>query len=291
MIDHGSSEIDVKKVVSNLFHFIFKNLKWVKIILITWILCAAIFLVVDRKSMKITYYVSTEYMSGQKIELILTDLKSLINQGKYIKLADILKMPLKEVKKIKSLKIAVEDPEYLISAGGDLGPNYYFNETNTQITVGLQDSIDIRKLVDGINQYVIYSNYFNKIKDNEKAMVALMNASLEAQKNELDVMNKINLNKFLNSSSNIIYANDISEIKRNVYGIDEKLIRNSRGIIRLNDPINLLNYPVLSKRSLAEAGFFAGLKSLIIVLSLFFLYFSITRIRKAFIAYKANAQL
>jgi hypothetical protein len=289
MIDHGTGEIDLKKVASNFTFFIFKNIQRIKIILLAWLVCSILFFFKDRNNMKITYYLSTEYMSGQKIELILTDLKNLINQGKYAQLAEMINIPVHDAKKITSLKIVVEDPEYLVSAGGDLGPNYYFNETNTQITIDLKDSINVRNLVDQINQFVINSNYFNKVKDNEKSMVGLMNSSLEAQKNELDSMNKINLNKFINSSSNIIYANDISEIKRNVYGIEEKLIKNNRGVIRLNDPINLLNYPILAKKSGVESVLLALLKSLVIVLLLYFLYFFISGTRSAFAKYKVNA--
>jgi len=288
MIDNGSGEIDLRNATYNLFCFVFKNLKWIKIFLAVWLIGVVAFFFVERKNLKITYYVSTEYMSGQKMELILSDLKNLIKQNKYIQVANILKIPKKEAKKIASLKIIVEDPEFLTSFGGGVGLNYYFNETNTQISIELKDSINVINLVNSINLFITDSYYFNKIKGNEKIMVSLMNKNLEIQKKELDSMNKINLSKFMNTNSNIIYANDITEIKRNVYGIDEKLIKNNRGIVLLNEPINLLNYPILTKSTFLQVLLLASLQSLIIVLPMFLLYFFIIRTRRAFREYKSN---
>lgn len=291
MIDHGSGEVDLKKVTSQFYSFIFKHLNKVKVFLICWIALSTIFALLERYNLKITYYVSTEYMSGQKIELILEDMKNLIAMGEDDQLSDMLGMPVNEVKKIKSIWISVEDPEYLMSAGGELGPNYYFNETNTQITISLKDSTDVNRLVDRINNYILNSIFFQKVKLNEKITVSLMNSSLLTQKTELDSMNRLNLNKFLNNAGNIIYANDISEIKRNIYTIDEKLIKNNRGILRLEDPINLLNYPLLQKKKISELIFFSGLKSLMFLLPVFFLYFFTLRFRSAFLAFKQTHQV
>jgi hypothetical protein len=290
MIDHGSGEVDLKKVTSQFYNFIFKHLKKVQVFLICWVALSSIFAFLDRRNLTITYYVSTEYMSGQKIELILEDMKNLIGIGEYKRFSAMIGMPVNEVKKIKSIWISVEDPEYLMSAGGELGPNYYFNETNTQITISLKDSTDVNRLVDRINNYILNSIFFQKVKLNEKVTVSLMNSSLEAQKTELDSMNRLNLNKFINNAGNIIYASDISEIKRNIYTIDEKLIKNNRGIIRLEDPINLLNYPITHKKKISELIFFSGLKSLMFLLPVFFLYFFTLRFRRAFLAYKQTHQ-
>jgi hypothetical protein len=182
----------------------------------------------------------------------------------------------------------VEDPEYLLSAGGELGPNYYYNETNTQVKIGLKDSLNVKDLVDHINAFIVHSNFFNKVKYNETAMVSLINKNLELQKTDLDSMNKLNLNKFTSPGSNIIYANDISEIKRNIYSIDEKLIRNQRGIIRLDDPINLINYPILVQPSLIEAILMAAIKSLLLLIPLSIVLFVSRFWKKARAAFKQN---
>lgn len=289
MIDNGSQEIDVKIASRNLMYVVFRNLRKIIWFIVFWILMATFLFFFQWDKLKIRYYISSDYMSGQKIELILTDIKSLIDQEKYNDLSNLLKVPVSDLKKINSFKVDMEEPDMMLSSNVNPSPTFYFNETNTEIRIVLNDSLDVNRLVDALNNFISGSNYFKKIRKNEQVIVDMVNKNLEDQKKVLDSINEINLSKFLNPGGNIIFANDISEIKRNMYSIEERLINNKRGLVRIEDPVNLVNYPILLKYTLQESVLVSLIKSLILTVAGSFLWFVLNTLHRQYRRYKATA--
>jgi hypothetical protein len=289
MIDNGSVEIDLKKVSRSLLYFIFNHLKKIILFFIFWILLAVVFFLMQRNNFKVNYYISSDYLSGQKIELILSDVKNLIDQKKFKVLSNMLMLPVDDLEKIVTLNTSAAESDMVLSSNVSSSPAFYFNETNTEIQIILKDSLNINKLVDALNNFISGSNYFNKFRKNEKLMIDMVNNNLEDQKNVLDSINKINISKFMNPSSNIIFANDISEIKRNIYSIEERLINNKRGLVRLEDPVNMINYPILKKDSLMASFFAALFKSFFPVILICLFWIAWNKISYHYKNYKQTA--
>ncbi|MBU6157677.1 MAG: hypothetical protein KGP35_01485 [Bacteroidetes bacterium] len=227
-------------------------------------------------------------MSGQKIELIYSDLQKLVKQNEYQRVAQLLKLPIVDAKKITSFKVSMEEPELLTSSNTSQSPNFYFNETNTQITLTLSDTTNVNKLVDALNDFIVSSNYFQKIKNNEIQSVLKLNQNLSTQKMELDSINLLNMRKFITSSGTPVFFNDISEIKRNIYTIEERIINNNRGLERLEEPVNLVNYPILKKDKMVIRLALSLLKGLLITAVISILFYLIARIKKEHAVYKAK---
>ncbi|MFN9710351.1 MAG: hypothetical protein ACK55K_02950 [Bacteroidota bacterium] len=206
----------------------------------------------------------------------------MVKESKYAFLSDMLKVPVADLKKIKSIKVDVESPEYMLSSNVNPSPGFYFNETNTQIQIYLNDSIDVKRLTNALNDYIAGSSYFQKIKKNEELVIEMVNDNLEKQKLVLDSINKINLSKFQNPSGNIIFANDISGIKSNIYAIEERLINNKRELARIQTPVNFVNYPTLNKYTLKESLLLGLLKSFILLTVLFAAGYFWKKIRAAY---------
>jgi hypothetical protein len=141
-------------------------------------------------------------------------------------------------------------------------------------------------LVDGLNHFITRSNYFQKIKKNEQVVIDMVNKNLEDQKVVLDSMNQINLTKFVSPNSNTMFANDISEIKRNIYSIEERLINNKRDLVRIESPVNLINYPVLKRLTFQESILLAFLKSFIIMIAIPIILFAWGGIHNAYKQFK-----
>lgn len=286
MIDNGTEEIHLKKIWDNILFFFFRRLSIIFLFLTLWIIATLTFHYFQRKTFNISYYISSDYISGQKIDLILTDIKHMLDQKKYAQLSDLLKVPVEDLKKINSFKIFIEDPEYMLSSNVNPSPGFYFNETNTEIKIILNDSLDVNRLVDGLNNFVATSNYFKKIKKNEEIVIDRVNKTLEDQKVVLDSINRINLTKFISPNSNIIFANDISEIKRNIYSIEERLINNQREMVRIESPVNFINYPVLKRYSLQESLLKALFKSFILLTGFMIIGLFLKEISKAYRRFK-----
>jgi hypothetical protein len=261
MIDNGSVEIDLKKTFRNLLYLVFRHLNKIMLFFVFWSLLSVVLFLLQRNNFKVNYYISSDYLSGQKIELIVSDVKNLIDQKKFKDLSNLLNLPVTDLKKIESLETSTAESDMVLSSNVSSSPAFYFNETNTEIQIILKDSLNVNQLVDALNNFISGSNYFKKFRKNEQLMMDMVNSKLEDQKNVLDSINKINISKFMNPSSNIIFANDISEIKRNIYTIEERLINNKRGLVRLEDPVNLINYPILKKDSFLTSFLGAFFKS------------------------------
>jgi hypothetical protein len=288
MIDNGTEEIHLKKIFENLMFFFFRRLSKIFVLLFLWIALAYTFHYIQRKTYNIHYYISSDYISGQKIDLILSDIRHMLDQKKYSLLSDLIRMPVDDLKKINSFKIIIEEPEYMLSSNVSPTPGFYFNETNTQIKITLKDSLDVNRLVDGLNNFVAGSNYFKKIKKSEEIVLERVNKTLEDQKIVLDSINQINLKKFISPNGSVIFANDLSEIKRNMYSIEERLINNNRELVRIESPVNLINYPVLKKYSFQESVGMAILKSFLVLSGLLIFGYCMKGIRKAYIRFRAT---
>jgi hypothetical protein len=286
MIDSGTDEIHVKKVFDNVLYFFFRRLKKVLLWIVFLVVGAIGFHFIQSRTYNINYYISSDYISGQKIDLILTDIKHILEQKRYALLSGLLQVSESDLKKIKSFKIIIEDPEYMLSSNVNPSPGFYFNETNTQIKILLSDSLDVNTLVDGLNHFITRSNYFQKIKKNEQVVIDMVNKNLEDQKVVLDSMNQINLTKFVSPNSNTMFANDISEIKRNIYSIEERLINNKRELVRIESPVNLINYPVLKRLTFQESILLAFLKSFIIMIAIPIIVFAWGGIHNAYKQFK-----
>lgn len=288
MIDNGNREIDIKILLQRLLYAVFRNLKQLKIFVFIWICVALFFFLFQNNKFQLSYYISSDHMSGQKIELIYSDLQKLVKQNEYQRVAQLLKLPIVDAKKITSFKVSMEEPELLTSSNTSQSPNFYFNETNTQITLTLSDTTNVNKLVDALNDFIVSSNYFQKIKNNEIQSVLKLNQNLSTQKMELDSINLLNMRKFITSSGTPVFFNDISEIKRNIYTIEERIINNNRGLERLEEPVNLVNYPILKKDKMVIRLALSLLKGLLITAVISILFYLIARIKKEHAVYKAK---
>jgi len=288
MIDNGSEQIDVKKSVSQLLYAVFRHLNKIIWFFIIWIVLAAFLFIFQRNNYKISYFISSDYMSGQKMELILLDIKNMLEQEKFTQLSGLLQVPVSDLKKIRSFKVDMEEPDMMLSSNVNPSPTFFFNETNTEIKIVLKDSLDVNRLVDALNNFISTSNYFKKIKKNEQVIVDMVNKNLEDQKKVLDSINQINMSKFVNPGGNIVFTNDISEIKRNIYSIEERLINNKRGLVRIQEPVNMENYPILKKYTFTESVFWSLIKSLIVTAfgALIWLIWNMLRIH--YIRFKAT---
>jgi hypothetical protein len=279
MIDNGTKEIDLSKVFRNLLYQIFKNLNKIILFFLLWSLLFVVLFVRQKNHFRVVYYISSDFLSGQKIELILSDVKNLIEQNKYKELSNLLNVPITDLKKVVSLKTSPAESDIVLSSNLSSSPGlddpaeFYFNETNTEIRFVFNDTLNVNQLVDALNNFISGSSYFKKFRKNERLMMDMLNRSLEDQKNVLDSINKINISKFMNPSSDIIFANDISEIKRNIYFIEERLIKNNRLLVRFEDPINLINYPILKKDSFLLSFSRALLKSFFLTISIWLVWF------------------
>ena len=268
MIDNGNREIDIKILLQRTLYSIFRNLKQLKFFVFFWFGLTLIFLLFQNNNFQLSYFISSDHMSGKKIELIYSDLQKLVKQNDYQRVSQLLKLPIEDAKKITSFKVSIQEPELLTSSNTAQSPNFYFNETNTQITLTLSDTTNVNKLVDALNDFIVSSNYFQKIKNNEIQSVLKLNQNLEIQKMELDSINLLNMSKFITSSGNPVFFNDISEIKRNIYTIEERIINNKRSLERLEEPVNLVNYPILKKDKLVISVALSLIKGLLITAAL-----------------------
>lgn len=288
MIDNGNREIDIKMLLQRFLYKVFRNLKQLRIFVFIWIGITLFFLLFQSDKFQLSYFISSDHMSGQKIELIYSDLQKLVKQNDYKRIAQFLKLPIADAKKITSFKVSIEEPELLTSSNTTQEPNFYFNETNTQITLTLSDTTNVNKLVDALNDFIVSSNYFQKIKTNEIQSVLRINQNLTTQKMELDSINFINMKKFITSSGNPVFFNDISGIKRNIYAIEERIINNNKGLERLEEPVNLVNYPILKKDKLVFRILTALLKGFLISIFISTLFYVYVKIKKEYALYKIN---
>jgi hypothetical protein len=288
MIDNGNKEIDIKILLQRTLYSVFRNIKQLKIFVFVWIGIALFFLLFQNNKFQLSYFISSDHMSGQKIELIYSDLQKLVKQNDYQRVSQLLKLPIDDAKKITSFKVSMEEPELLTSSNTSQSPDFYFNETNTQITLTLSDTTNVNKLVDALNDFLVSSNYFQKIKNNEIQNVLKLNQNLATQKMELDSINLLNMSKFITSSGNPVFFSDISEIKRNIYAIEERIINNNRGLERLEEPVNLVNYPILKKDKLVIRVLLALLKGMMISVFSSILFYLFVKIKKEYAHYKLN---
>ena len=288
MIDNGNREIDIKILLQRTLYSVFRNIKQLKLFVFIWFGIALFFLLFQNNKFQLSYFISSDHMSGQKIELIYSDLQKLVKQNDYQRVSQLLKLPMPDAKKITSFKVSMEEPELLTSSNTSQSPDFYFNETNTQITLTLSDTTNVNKLVDALNDFIVSSNYFQKIKNNEIQNVLKLNQNLATQKMELDSINLLNMSKFIASSGNPVFFSDISEIKRNIYAIEERIINNNRGLELLEEPVNLVNYPILKKDKFVIRVLLALLKGLMISVLFSILFYLFVKIKKEYAHYKLN---
>jgi len=286
MIDNGSVEIDLKEAMRKIAFSLFRNLKAVSLFLLCWALISISILFIQRQKYHLTFSISSDYMSGQKIELIYADLKKLIAQQQYETAARLLNTQTDQVKKIIGITVEVEDPDIAFQGNSNLKPDFYFNETNTTIRLTLTDTLQSDQLVASLNQFLATSSYFNKIKRNEIIATEKINESLEQQKKQLDSLHEINLRKFMTSGGSVVMLNDLSEIKKNIYLIEERLLNNKRGLLRIEEPINLINHPVIKKQTISVQILISLAKGLAITGSAFLLLFCISWFRKRYEEFK-----
>lgn len=286
MIDNGSTEIDLKNIFRNILYRIFFHRKVFSYFLLTWLLASLAFLSVQRTKYFLTYSISSDYMSGQKIELIYSDIKKMLQQKQINRLSSLLNLPVNEVKKIIGFSVDVEEPSASLQTSNNFKADFHFNETNTTLQITLTDTIHSSSLVHSFNHFISSSNYFQKIKKNELVSIEKINQNLESEKKELDSINQINLKKFIQSNGNVVLLNDLSQIKLNMYVIEERLINNKRGIDRIEEPINLISHPIIKKQSFLIQLLLAFAKGLAVAGLLFSIYSLFAWLRKTFAAFK-----
>jgi hypothetical protein len=280
MIDNGSTEIHLNQILKSAVSKIFRNLKLFIGLLGVWALLTIIFLVMPKTKYFLTYSISSDYMSGQKIELIYSDIKKFISGKQHQRLAELLNLPVEEVKNLKDFKITIEEPSASLLNYNDIKPNFHFNETNAIIQITLTDTTNNALLVPAFNQFISSSNYFKKIRKNELISMEKINERLEAEKKELDSINQINLRKFTQSSGSLLLLNDLSQIKQNIYLIEERLINNRRGMIMIEEPVNIISHPIVYKQSILAQILIAAGKGFAIAGALFLALFIVLWIRK-----------
>jgi hypothetical protein len=289
MIDNGSTEIHLNQLTKSLFSKIFRNLRLFVGFLICWGVLVFFFLTVPKPKYFLTYSISSDYMSGQKIELIYSDIKKMISLKQHQQLSSLLNLSVEDVKNIEDFKIDVEEPSASLVSNNDIKPTFHFNETNTTIKISLSDTTNSSFLVPSLNQFISASNYFKKIKKNEIVTMGKINERLESEKKELDSINQINLRKFTQSTGSLLLLNDLSQIKQNIYLIEERLINNKRGVIMLEDPINIISHPILYKQSFIIKLLIATAKGLVIAGVVFLVLSTIIWTRKHYEGFKQNS--
>jgi hypothetical protein len=289
MIDNGTSEIDLKNIFKNILYSIFRHRRTFSFCMLSCIVFSAAFFTMQRTKYFLTYSISSDYMSGQKIELIYADIKKLIQLKQYDRLSILLNLPLDEAKKIISFSVEVEEPSASLQTSNNFKADFHFNETNTAIQITLTDTIHSTTLVNTLNQFISSSNYFQKIKRNELVSIEKINQNLELEKKELDSLNGINLNKFMKSNGNVVLLNELSQIKQNMYIIQERLINNKRGVDRIEEPINLINHPIRRKQSMLSQILYAIGKGLLVTGLLFAVYSLILWFKTTYADFKLQA--
>jgi len=289
MIDNGTSEIDLKNIFTNILYSIFRHRRTFSFCILSWIVFSATFFAMQRTKYFLTYSISSDYMSGQKIELIYTDIKKLIQLKQYDRLSILLNLPLDEAKKIISFSVEVEEPSASLQTSNNFKADFHFNETNSAIKITLTDTIHSTTLVNTLNQFISSSNYFQKIKRNELVSIEKINQNLELEKKELDSLNQINMNKFMQSNGNVVLLNDLSQIKQNMYIIQERLINNKRGVDRIEEPINLISHPITRKQSVLSQILYAFGKGLLVTGLLFAMYSMIVWFKTTYADFKLQA--
>jgi len=289
MIDNGSSEINLNQIFKSAVFKIFSNLKLFLGFFILWAGLTTAFMIFSQTKYFLTYSISSDYMSGQKIELIYSDIKKFITGKEHQRLSGLLNLPIEEVKKIKDFKLSVEEPSASLLTNNDIKPNFQFNETNTNIKITLTDTTNNELLVPAFNQFISASNYFKKIKKNELISMEKINESLEAEKKELDSINQINLQKFTQSSGSLLLLNDLSQIKQNIYMIEERLINNKRGMTMLEDPVNVISHPIILRQNIWMQILIAAGKGIAITAFLFFVLFIYKKIKAAYRSFKSHS--
>lgn len=289
MIDNGSSEINLNQIFKSAVFKIFSNLKLFFGFFILWVGLTTAFLIFSQTKYFLTYSISSDYMSGQKIDLIYSDIKKFISGKEHQRLSGLLNLPVEEVKKIKDFKLSIEEPSASLLTNNDIKPNFQFNETNTTIQITLTDTTNNELLVPAFNQFISASNYFKKIKKNELISMEKINERLEAEKKELDSINQINLQKFTQSSGSLLLLNDLSQIKQNIYLIEERLINNKRGMSMLEDPVNIISHPIVIRQSVLMQILIAAGKGIAITAVLFFILFIYKKTKKAYHSFKRHS--
>lgn len=289
MIDNGSTEVRLNDIFKTVIIKIFRNLKTFFLFLISLSALTFLFLTIPQPKYFLTYSISSNYLSGQKIELIYSDVKKMISLKQYQTLSALLNLPVEEIMKIKDFKIEVDEPSAALISNNDFRPDFHFNETNTTFKILMSDTTNSASIVPALNNFLTGSNYFKKIKKNELITIEKINQQLEIEKKELDSINQINLRKFTQSTGSMLLMNDLSQIKQNIYNIEERLINNKRGLIMLEDPVNIISHPIVYKQSIIMNFLVAAIKALALV-SLVFLVLSTAKwIRRTYTEFKLNS--
>jgi hypothetical protein len=213
----------------------------------------------------------------------------MISLKQYQSLSALLNLPVEEVKKINDFEIEIEEPSASLISNNDIKPAFHFNETNTTIKISLSDTTNSASLVPALNQFISGSNYFKKIKKNELITIQKINQQLEFEKKELDSINQINIRKFTQSTGNLLLLNDLSQIKQNIYNIEERLINNNRGLIMLEDPINIISHPIVYKQSFIIKLLIATAKGFAVAGLVFLLLSAAKWIRTTYNGFKLNS--
>jgi hypothetical protein len=291
MIDNGSVEINTGELIKKFLFRVFINIKTAGFFLLVWLGLTAYFFLSQRAKFNVSYSISSDYMSGQKMELIYADIKKLILLQQYDRLASLLELPLSEIKKIANFSVEVEEPVLSMQNYNNLRPDFHFNETNTLIQLSVTDTTNLTQIINSLTHFISTSNYFQKIKRNELASMEKINANLELEKKEMDSLNKINLQKFMQAGGSIILLSNLADIKKRSYEIEERLINNRRGLIRIENPVNLINYPIVKNASWIRNIVFSGGFGLIITLACFGFFWIIIKIRKVYGEYSRSVRL
>jgi hypothetical protein len=285
MIDNGTSEVDLKKILTQTLHWFFRHSKSLFLYFLLVLLLSIAFFIFQKQKFYLSYTISSDYMSGEKIEIIYGDVNKLLGQNQTTRLAALLHLPEKDIKKILGFKITVDEPFQNLQLNNSK-PDFHFNETNTSIKITLSDSSNAFQLVNALNNFVSSSNYFQKIKKNELLSIEKINENLQMEKRELDSIHEINLRKFSQSNGNLIMLNDLSQIKQNTYLIQERLISNFRGVDRLEDPINVISHPIVQPQSLFMIVLVSFAKGFAVITSIFIVFIVYRKAKKSYRLFK-----
>jgi hypothetical protein len=288
MIDNGTSEVDLKQTLQRMIHWLFRHLKSLQVYFLFVLVLSISFFFLQKRKFNLTYTISSDYMSGQKIEIIYDDIKKMIQYRQYSQLASLLKLPQEKIKDIAGFSLTVEEPFQNLQLS-NVKPDFHFNETNTSVKITLIDSGNAHELVDALNHFIASSNYFLKIKKNELISMQKINDNLEKEKKDLDSIHTINLQKFSKSNGNLILMNDLSQIKQNTYIIQERLINNRRGIERIEEPINLISHPIIQPQSTLMLMLIATAKGAAITTLGFLLLLIYKKTRNAYRSFKRHS--
>lgn len=256
-IDNGTNEIDLKQAFSKLnTHFINQKKKYQFFLILTVIFATIIFFLIKTKY-KANFALTSHCFSISRINLPISNLQTMLEEGNYELIAPRLNVPVEVAKSIKKISVEIVADDNLSSTTKAI-----YRGAICDITITTTDSSNIMNIKNGLLNYVISSPYIKNVVKLENISNDTLEHQMQRELKSLDSLNKLSLNR-LSSSKNgqIILMEDLSSTKKAMFELEAKIVDMKHNTKLIKDGLWEVNEIIVIKSSTIEKifkSFFAG---------------------------------